>query len=173
MRQADFFDPLMRVKLVLFNEPIKKVSSLGKGNHLESTKNLFWTISLIGQMNLKMLLSFPLGPILWVLAASDRYLRKTNKACLATSLEKFPAESILVGIACVTDAMSFDHFLFYETVQTLHRKGLLESEYCYRAGVALGAYKEYSIKNVERINECGAYNATKFKNIIGGYIIKQ
>ena len=120
-----------------------------------------------------MVLFFPLGPILWVLAVSDGYMRKTNEACLASLLEKFPVESILIGIACVTDAMSFDHFTFYETAQTIHRKGLLESEYCYRVDVVLSAYKEYSIKNVERINECGAYNATKFQNIIGGHIIKQ
>ena len=59
-----------------------------------------------------MVVSFPLGPILWVLAASDGYMRKTNEACLASSLEKFPVESILIGIACVTDVMSFDHSLF-------------------------------------------------------------
>lgn len=64
-----------------------------------------------------------------------------------------------------------NHFTFYEVAQTRYNK--VRSEYCSRVDVVLDVYKEYPIRNAKRINECRTSNTTKFKNTIGGHIIKK
>ena len=54
------------------------------------------------------ILSHPLGPLSWALSTSDGLLRKTNKASLATSLQKgvAVAEEYLGNYASIVDGMN-------------------------------------------------------------------
>ena len=57
---------------------------------------------------MRTVLSHPLGPIPWALAASDGTQRKTNKATLGNALEKLaaPVDVIPDNSACIIDGMS-------------------------------------------------------------------
>ena len=62
-----------------------------EGYHLKADRSLFGCIIVMAQgRDLKMenILSHPLGPIPWALSTPDGLLRKTNKASLATTLQK-------------------------------------------------------------------------------------
>ena len=58
-------------------------------------------------MNMKDVLSHPLGPLPWALANADGPYEKTHKAALATELEKnlSPAEAITTPSTCIIDGM--------------------------------------------------------------------
>ena len=62
-----------------------------ESDHLEGRQVSVWSHHSDGQRrNLKMedILSHPLGPLPWALSTHDGLLTKTNKATLATTLQK-------------------------------------------------------------------------------------
>jgi len=73
------------------------------------------------------ILKHPLGPLPWSLSTPDGFLRKTNKAALATLLQKNvqPAERIPSNSAAVIDGMSLvqkvnvDHLSFGDVADTV------------------------------------------------------
>ena len=78
---------------------------------LKADRSLFGRIIVMAQgRNLKMedILSHPLGPLSWALSTHDGLLRKTNKATLATTLQKnvTVAEQFPGNSASVVDRMN-------------------------------------------------------------------
>ncbi|KAL9956571.1 hypothetical protein ACROYT_G038064 [Oculina patagonica] len=86
--------------------------------------------------NLQMddILSHPLGPLPWALATPDGFLRKTNKAALATLLQKNvqQAEQIPSNAAAIIDEMSLvqkvnaDHLSFGDVADAVLNMALRE-----------------------------------------------
>ena len=88
-----FHDPITTNKLKTFSNLCRKkeVKSSGRVLILKADRSLFGRIIVMAQRrNLKMddILSHPLGPLPWALSTPDGLLRKTNKASLATTLQK-------------------------------------------------------------------------------------
>ena len=98
-----FYDPITTNKLKTFSNLCKKkeVKSNGRVIILKADRSLFGRIIVMAQgRNLKMedILFHPLGLLPWALSTPDGLLRKTNKASLATTLQKnvAVAEKILL-----------------------------------------------------------------------------
>ena len=86
-----FFDIFPKIKLNSFSTlKSKEIVQKDKKIMLKADKNHFGMMAAISQsrnLDMKEVLSHPLGPIPWSLATSDCTLRKTNKAVLSNSLE--------------------------------------------------------------------------------------
>ena len=88
-----FHDPMKTKKLKIFANMCKKkvVKLSGKEIILKSDRSLFGRIIVMAQecsFQMEDILSHPLGPLPWALSTPDGLLRKTNKATLATILQK-------------------------------------------------------------------------------------
>ena len=183
-RNLKFFDTLPQINLKSFStSKPKKVLAKGKEIILKADKNLFGMMTVITQsrnLDMKEVLSHPLGPIPWSLASSDRTLRKTNKAVLSNTLEQLPspAEDIPNNSACIIDAMSLvqkikgDHKTFKEIAEILFGRIMAESAQCSRVDVVFDVYRDISIKNAER-KITGNADANQYKNILPSHKIKQ
>ena len=100
-----FYEPVKKLKLSTFKDLVKvfKISLKDRMIPLKYHRELFTQIMIIMQkrnVDLKELLSFPLGPLLWALAGIIGDLKKTNNASLlhriegnALPLEHIPAQS--------------------------------------------------------------------------------
>ena len=130
---------------------------------LKADKNLFGMMAVISysrNLDMKEVLSHPLGSIPWSLATADGTLRKTNKAVLSNNLEKesTPSEEIPENSSCIIDAMSLVQKIkgkqktFKEVAETLFRKAMSEKVSCNRVDLVFDVYEEKSIKNAERRN---------------------
>ena len=130
---------------------------------LKADKNLFGMMAVISHsrnLDMKEVLSHPLGSIPWSLATADGTLRKTNKAVLSNNLEKesTPSEEIPENSSCIIDAMSLVQKIkgkqktFKEVAEILFRKAMSEKVSCNRIDLAFDVYEEKSIKNAERRN---------------------
>lgn len=132
------------------------------------------------QLQMREVLSHPLGPLPWALANADGSLRKTNKATLARELENkvCPAEVIGERSATLIDGMSMIHKLkgdnktFSQLADSILTHVLHEGSQSHRIDVIFDVYKETSIKDVERANR-GASTGPQFRNISAGQIIQQ
>ena len=105
------------------------------------------------QLSMKEVLSHPLGPLPWSLAALDGSLKKTVKSSLAKELQKdAPAvESLLPRSACIIDGMAM--------VQRL--KGIIrEGGSSTRIDVVFDNYREILINNLEREKRGAEMGAT-------------
>ena len=58
-------------------------------------------------LEMKEVLSYPVGPLQWALATAQSTLRKTNKSALAKELQKnaTPAESFNEHSPCIIEAL--------------------------------------------------------------------
>ena len=79
-----FIDPLPRQNLKTFKDAVKtkKIKVNGKEHILKADRKLFGRLTVIAQsraLNMREVLKYPLGPLLWSLACSDGALAKTNK----------------------------------------------------------------------------------------------
>ena len=88
----------------------RKVRFSGREIVLKADRNLFAKMAIIGrkrQLDMKEVLSYPLGPLPMSLANPDGSVRKTNKSKLMTTLYKdIPlAESFPENSACIFDGM--------------------------------------------------------------------
>ena len=107
-----FFDILPKIKLKSFSIlKSKKIVGKNKEIMLKAGKDLFRMMTIISQsrnLDMKDVLSHPVGPISWSIATSNGTLRKTNKAVLSNDLEKesTPSEEIPENSSCIIDAMS-------------------------------------------------------------------
>ena len=129
----------------------KKIVAKDKETMLKADKNHFGMMTVISQsrsLDMKEVLSHPLGPIPWSLATSDGTLRKTNKAVLSNNLEKESTpEEIPEKSACIIDAMSLvqkikgNHKTFKEVTETLFRKAMSEKGSCNKVDLVFDVYK--------------------------------
>ena len=103
--------------------------------------------------------SFPLGPIPWSLGDEFGMLRKTNKAVIATALEKnieyvesVPQNSatLLDGIAVVQKLIIDQSNTFGDIAQKFSGSILQTGFTSKRIDVVFDVYMENSIKNAER-----------------------
>ena len=88
-----FHDPLKTNKLKTFSDMNKKkqVKTNERSIILKADRSLFGRIIVIAQersLQMDYILSHPLGPLPWALSSADGLLRKTNKASLASLLQK-------------------------------------------------------------------------------------
>ena len=153
---------------------------------LKADRNLFghMIVHVVAQsreIDMKQVLSHPLGPIPWALANGDGSLRKTDKVkFMNDTTQNVPvAETIPDQSACIVDAMSIIQKLdgngktFQELAKSalkmVIREGGDNSE---RVDVAFDVYRESYIKDTERVNR-GAGSGVRFNNISAGHRIKQ
>ena len=112
------------------------------------------------QLSMKEVLSHPLGPLPWSLAAPDGSLKKTAKSSLSKKLKKKDApevESLLPRSACIIDGMALVQRLkghqktFKEITEMLLAMALHEGGSTTKIDVVFDNYREISIKNLERV----------------------
>ena len=104
------------------------------------------------------ILSHPLGPLPWSLSTPDGLLRKTNKASLASLLQKNVqvCEEVPVHSAAIIDGMSLvqrlkgDQLTFGDIAMTVLSMAMKEGVRCNRIDVIFDTYKESSIEDSER-----------------------
>ena len=110
--QTKFHDTIPKEKLQTFTDLNKKVqvkSKTSKEIILNADRNLFAQMILTAEnrkLQMREVLSHPLGPLPWALSTADGSLRKTNKAALAKELQKCVpfADVIPQPSVCMIDA---------------------------------------------------------------------
>ena len=88
-----FFDPLKKLKLKSFKDPktVIKIRTKDTVLPIRLDRDVFARMALIGQfhkIDMRLLSTYPVGPLPWALADPYGLPRKTNKAKLAQHLEK-------------------------------------------------------------------------------------
>lgn len=143
-----FHAPLKPNKLKTFSH-IKKKKQLQTNNRsiiLKAERSLFGRIIVIAQeLSLQMdaILSHPLGPLPCSLSTPDGLLRKTNKASLASLLQKNVqvCEEVPVNSAAIIDGMSLlqrlkgDQLTFSDIALTVLSMAMKEGVWCNRIDV--------------------------------------
>ena len=131
------------------------------------------------EIDMKQVLSHPLGPIPWALANGDGSLRKTDKAKFMNTQNVPVAETIPDQPACIVDAMSIIQKLdgngktFQDLAKSALKMVISEGgDNSERVGVVFDVYRQSSIKDTERVNR-GAGSGVRFNNISAGHRIKQ
>ena len=107
---------------------------------------------------MKEVLTHPLGPLPWSLAAPDGCLKQTPKSALAKELQKGleAVENLPSRSACIIDGMAMvqrlngDHKTFREVADLLLSMVLREGASSSRIDVVFDDYREITIKNAER-----------------------
>jgi len=180
-----FHDPMKTNKLKTFTNMCKKkvVKTSGKDIILKADRSLFGRIIVMAQgRNLKMedILSHPLGPLPWALSTPDGLLRKTNKASLATTLQKnvTVADQLPQNPASVVDGMNLvqrvkgDQATFGDIATTILSMALREGSKSTRIDVVFDTYRENSIKNSER-SARGEETGHQLQGITSAQIVRQ
>ena len=159
---VDFFATLKKQKLKTFSDVYtKKVTCKGKEIVLKADRNLFGHIIVVAQtrkLEMKKVLSYPLGPIPWVLANADGSLRKTGKAKFMNDIaQNVPVVEVFTEkSACIVDGMSIVQKLdgnqktFGDIAKTVLKIVIHEGDKCDRVDVVFDVYREGSIKDAER-----------------------
>ena len=184
--KVKFHDTITKAKLKTFTHLNKKVSIKSGRNQeviLKADRRLFAQMIVIPESrNLQMreVLSHPLGPLPWSLATPDGLMRKTNKASLAKEHQRNvqAADSIPQPSVCVIDGMALvqrlkgDQKTFAAVAETLLCRVLNEGGSSDRIDVVFDDYREKSIKNAERENR-GEGSGSEYRNIQADHKIKQ
>ena len=160
---TDFFEPIKRHAIKSFKDLTKtaKINIKGKEEILRADRSLFARMAVIAQtreMNMREVLSHPLGPLPWSLATIDGSLAKTPKSKLVLVLEKdvapldeepdatlwiLDAMAILQSIRRVPETFGELAEQVFGTVMHIGRNAMQIDFVCDR-------YPEISIKNIER-----------------------
>ena len=180
-----FHDPMKTNKLKTFSNMCKKkeVKASGRVIMLKADRSLFGRIIVMAQgRNLQMedILSHPLGPLPWALSTPEGLLRKTNKATLATTLQKnvTTVEDLPGNSASVVDGMNLvqrvkgDQVRFGDVATTVLSMALKEGSQSHRIDVVFDTYQENSIKNSERSSR-GEETGHQLQAITGKQIVRQ
>ena len=119
-----FHDPMKLKKLKTLSSLSKKrnVTADGRTMILKADRSLFGRIIILGQnrkIEVRELLHYSLGPLPWALATPEWFPRKTNKASLATYLQKdiHLADSVPRNSTTIIDGMSLVQKLLDEAKQ--------------------------------------------------------
>ena len=138
----------------------KKVTCKGKEIVLKADRNLFGHIIVVAQtrkLQMKKVLSYPLGPIPWVLANADGSLRKPDKAKFMNDIaQNVPVVEVFTDkSACIVDGMSIVQILdgnqktFGDIGKTVLKIVIRDRDNCDRVDVMFDVYREGSIKDAE------------------------
>ena len=185
--QKKFHDTMKLNKLKTFSSlsQKKKVSTDGRTMVLKADRSLFGRIIIIGQsrkIDVRELLQYSLGPLPWFLATTEGFPRKTNKAALATPLQKdVPlADGLPQNSAAIIDGMSLVQKLsvgggqttFAMVASSLLTKVLHEGSQSNRIDVVFDTYRDMSIKNAERTMR-GEVAGVQLSHISSTQLVKQ
>lgn len=93
-QKVDFFNPLSKLNLPTFSTLLttKQIKSMGKDVVLKADRGLFARMIVMAQnrqMDMRAVLTYPLGPLPWSLATTDGTLAKTTKSSLLHILEAY------------------------------------------------------------------------------------
>lgn len=172
-----FHDTLTKAKLKTFSHMSKKVK-FRKGTVkeivLKADRTLFAQLIVIAearQLSMKKVLSHPLGPLPWFLAAPDGSLKKTAKSSLAKELQKDAPAVLTLPLqsACVMDSMALvqrlkgDQKTFRQISDMLLAMVLREGASSVRIDVVFDDCQQISIKNLER-EKRGAERGNEYRN---------
>ena len=135
------------------------MKSSGRTINLKADRLLYGRIIVMAQgRSLKMedVLSHPLGPLPWALSTTDGLLRKTNKAALATTLQRnvAPAEHLPGNSAFVVDGMNIvqrikgDQYTFGDVAITILSMVLKEGSQSKRIDVVFDITRRSPSKTV-------------------------
>ena len=175
---------MKKQKLKTFSDVYtKKVTCNGKEIVLKADRNLFGHIIVVAQtrkLEMKQVLSYPLGPIPWAIANADGSLRKTDKAKFMNDIaENVPvAEAFTEKSACIIDGMSIvqkvegNQKTFGDIAKTVLKRILREGDKSDRVDVVFDVHREGSIKDAERVNR-GSGSGVKFRSLAARHKIKQ
>jgi len=172
-----FYEPIKRLKLKTFADlqKVTTVKTRDKEVVLKADNRLFGKMILISEnrkLDMRDVLSYPLGPKPWSLANGDGTLKKTDKARLGNHIEKEAAKvdppsdrtaTIIDGMGLV-QKMNGDNHTFAEMSQRILNYVLNEGKGSSRIDVVFDTYKDSSIKNAERMNR-GSAEGIVFKEI--------
>ena len=106
-----FHDPIKKIKLKTFTAmKIKQATGKTKENVIKADRRLFGNMVLIAQsrkLEMRAVLSHPIGPLPWALSNGDGTMKKTNKAVLSKHLESkvLPVEEVPHPNATIIDAI--------------------------------------------------------------------
>ena len=183
--QTQFYDKMSKLNLKTFSHISSKKLERGKAKDvvLKADRSLFGHIILVAEsrmLDLRDVLSHPLGPLPWALANADGTLKKTNKSALARHLEKnvSPAEEIPKPSTCIIDGMSLvqkincNNKTFSQVADSTLASILHEGSQSKRIDVVFDVYQETSIKDAERCNR-GSRTSLQYKNIAPGHNVQQ
>ena len=154
----------------------KTVTVSGRETILRATCNLLGTMVLASQsrdLNIKQVLSHPLGPIPWVLAAPEGLRRTTSKSTLANDLIKLSTtpEEIPRPSATVTDGTAIVQKVNgnKKTLRTISNAvlaiALAEAEASVCIDIVFDVYKDVSIKNAEQQSRSNSVEAIVYKTL--------
>ena len=178
-----FYDSIKKLKLKTFcSGKQKKIINKNKEIMLKADRKLFGNMVLIAfsrKLDMRQVLSHPLGPFPWALANVDGTIKKTNKAILAKHLESFvsPIEEVFQPCATIVDAMSLiqklhcESHTFEELSDLIISRILNVSRQSERIDVIFDIYRTESIKSAERVNR-GSLEGMNFSQIKPGHKIK-
>ena len=180
-----FHDTMKTNRLKTFSSMCKKkeVKSSGRAIILKTDRSLFGRIIVMAQARslvMKDILCHPLGPLPWALSTPEGLLRKTNKASLATLLQRnvTTAEQLPENCASVVDGMCLvqrvkgDQATFGDIAATVLSMALNEGGKSNRIDVVFDTYRENSIKNSERSLR-GEEIGHQLQAITGTQIVRQ
>ena len=182
-----FHDPMKLKKLKTFSSLSKKrnVTAGGRTMILKADRSLFGRIIILGQnrkIEVRELLHYSLGPLPWALATPEGFPRKTNKATLATYLQKdiHLADSLPRNSTTIIDGMSLVQKLNIGGGQTTYgmvassllSMALHEGSQSKRIDVVFDTYRQISIKNAERTMR-GEVHGVQVAHISAYQLVKQ
>ena len=153
-RTSDFFDPLKKTKLKSFKN-LRAVHKV-RNKDFSSTSSSYGS-GCFRQIDMKIVFTYPLGPLPWSLADPYGLPGKTIKAKLSQQLEqripvteKYPenATSIFDGMAVLQKSKIPSGATFHVVAERVFE--LVMSTGSRRVDVVFDVYCEVSIKNVER-----------------------
>ena len=176
--KVKFHDSMSNAMLKTFKHMNKKVE-LRKGTAkeivLKADRALFAHMIVIAearQLSMKEVLSHPLGPLLWSLAAPDGSLKKTAKSSLAMlrQLKVFYLGPLALSMACMAmvQKLKGDQKTFKEITEMLLAMALREGGSSTSIDVVFDNYREMSIKNLER-EKRGAEMGASYRSIRPDY----
>ena len=182
-----FHDPMKLKKLTTFStlSKKKKVTTDGRTMILKADRSLFGRIIILGQnrkIEVRELRQYSLGPLPWALATPEGFPRKTNKAALATYLQKDVqlADSLPLNSATIIDGTSLVQEMnvgggqttFGMVASSLLSMAVHEGSQSKRIDVVFDTYREVSIKNAER-SKRGEVPGVQLAHISASQLVKQ
>ena len=178
-----FHDPIKKIKLKTFTAMNSKPAK-GKTKEIvmKADRMLFGNMVLIAQsrkLEMRDVLSHPLGPLPWALSHGDGTMKKTNKAVLSEHIESkvLPVEEVPHPSATIIYAMGLMNKLHCENLTFSELSDHVFSQMIHaghgsdRIGAVFDVYHSDSIKSAERIQR-GSTEKIAFSNIISGHKIK-
>ena len=180
-----FFSTMKKAKLKTFASmtKIKRIQTKDKEIILKADRGMFAHMTLIAQtrqLDMRLVLTHPLGPLPWALATPDGSLRKTCKSSLMKALANDDAiiDVLPVGAAYLIDGMSFVQKVpegvqtFHQVADMLLKRILSEARDALRIDVVFDVYLETSIKDIERSRRASSPGLL-YENVTAAQTIRQ